>query len=232
VLEIVIARRNRPRVARPNGSEAFRGGSDVAGLVDALRRHRPADAKEAADLEEILEFVRRHPDPFDRRVREGHLTGSAVVVSAAGDRVLLLHHRKLGRWLQPGGHAETGERDGTAVALREAREETGIDGLALHPTAPRPLDVDVHPIPARGGEPAHRHLDLRYLVVAPAVPALRRQATEVRALRWFAWDELSAPDLDAGLRRALRAAQAHTGVRLRRPDNSGARRLECPNGEV
>ena len=130
-------------------------------------------------------------------------------MSAAGDRVLLLHHRKLRRWLQPGGHAEPGERDGEAVALREAREETGIEGLDLHPSAPRPLDVDVHPIPARGDEPAHRHLDLRYLVVAPDDAILRRLASEARALRWFGWTELESLDLDPGLRRALRAARAH-----------------------
>ncbi len=177
-------------------------------LDKTLRRHRPADAKETADLAEILAFLDRHPDPFDRRIPEGHLTGSAVVVSAAGDRVLLLHHRKLGRWLQPGGHAEPGEADAERVALREAWEETGIHGLRLHPTAPRPLDVDVHPIPARRDEPAHRHLDLRYLVVAPAGVAPRRQAAEARALRWYAWDELSALALDPGLRRALRAARA------------------------
>ena len=137
------------------------------GLGETLRRHVPADGKEAADVAEVLAFLDRHPDPFDRRILEGHLTASAVVVSAAGDRVLLLHHRKLGRWLQPGGHAEPGEGDAERIALREAWEETGIPGLVLHPSAPRPLDVDVHPIPARGDEPAHRHLDLRYLVVAP-----------------------------------------------------------------
>ena len=170
--------------------------------------------RKPVDLQAILAFVERHPDPFDRRIAEGHLTGSAIVVSAAGDQVLLLHHRKLGRWLQPGGHAEPGERDGEAVALREAREETGIEGLALHPSAPRPLDVDVHPIPARPDEPAHLHLDLRYLAVAPAGATLRRQAAEARALRWFTWDELAALDLDPGLRRALRAAQAQPGSGL------------------
>jgi 8-oxo-dGTP pyrophosphatase MutT (NUDIX family) len=164
--------------------------------------------KEAADLAEIRAFVERHSEPFDRRIAEGHLTGSAVVVSAAGDAVLLLHHRKLGRWLQPGGHAEAGERDGERVALREAHEETGVDGLTLHPAAPRPLDVDVHRIPARGAEPAHRHLDLRYLVLAPPGAMLRRAAAEARALRWFGWDELAALDLDPGLRRALGTARA------------------------
>ena len=213
----MIARGSRSRVARPDRAEVSRGGPDDGpeGLAAALRRHRPADTKEAIALRAILAFIDRHPDPFDRRIAEGHLTGSAVVVSATGDQVLLLHHRKLGRWLQPGGHAEAGERDGETVALREAREETGIDGLVFHPSAPRPLDVDVHPIPARHAEPAHLHLDLRYLVVAPAGAALRRQAAEARALRWFTWDELAALDLDPGLRRALRAAQAQPREEMR-----------------
>jgi 8-oxo-dGTP pyrophosphatase MutT (NUDIX family) len=216
VLEIVIARERTPDVASPardaasgHGPSGVTGPGDPSPLLDPLRRHAPADAKEASDLAEILAFIDQHPDPFDRGIVEGHLTGSAVVVSASGDRVLLLHHRKLRRWLQPGGHAERGEREGEAVALREAREETGIEGLALHPSAPRPLDVDVHPIPARGEEPAHRHLDLRYLVVAPDDAMLRRLASEARALRWFTWAELDGLDLDPGLRRALRAARAH-----------------------
>lgn len=189
-------------------------------LFVLLRRHVAADAKEAADLAEILAFLDRHPQPFDRGIVEGHLTGSAVVVSAAGDRVLLLHHRKLRRWLQPGGHAEPGEREGEAVALRETREETGIEGLALHPSARRPLDVDVHPIPARGDEPAHRHLDLRYLIVAPRDPSLRRRAVEARALRWFTWEELATVDLDPGLRRALRAARALMSPSLHEQEES------------
>jgi len=197
-------------VAAGRGPGGVTGLPPLRSLRARLLRHAPGDAKEAHDLAEILAFVDRHPEPFDRGIVEGHLTGSAVVVSAAGDRTLLLHHRKLGRWLQPGGHAEAGEREGEIVALREAREETGIEGLALHPAAPRPLDVDVHPIPARADEPAHRHLDLRYLVVAPPDVTLRRQAAEARALRWFTWAELEGLDLDAGLRRALRAARALT----------------------
>ena len=189
-------------------------GSDLPTLAATLRRHRPADAKEAADLAEILAFVAAHAEPFDRQIWDGHLTGSAVVVSAAGDRVLLLHHRKLDRWLQPGGHAEPGERDPEAIALREAREETGIQGLRLHPAAPRPLDVDVHPIPARGDEPAHRHLDLRYLVVAPDDASPRPAPAEARVVRWFGWTALATLDLDPGLRRALRAARALTATPL------------------
>ncbi len=94
-----------------------------------------------------------------------------------------------------------GEADGEEVALREAREETGIAALRLHPDAPRPLDVDVHAIPARGSEPAHLHLDLRYVVMAPEGAALLRSTKETNALRWFGWDELAGLGLDGGLRR-------------------------------
>jgi 8-oxo-dGTP pyrophosphatase MutT (NUDIX family) len=180
----------------------------AADLLDSLRRHQPADAAEAADLEAILRFAERHADPFDRRIVDGHLTGSALVVSSSGRRVLLVHHRKLGRWLQPGGHADPGEASGEAVALREAREETGIQDLALHPVAPRPLDVDVHAIPARPGEPAHDHLDLRYLVLAPDDAPSTRAVEESSDLRWFTWSDLAALDVDPGLRRALAKARA------------------------
>jgi 8-oxo-dGTP pyrophosphatase MutT (NUDIX family) len=176
-------------------------------LAASLEGLRPADGEEEEDRTEILAFIDAHENPFDRRIADGHLTGAAIVVSNDGGRVLLLHHLKLSRWLQPGGHAEPGERHGEEVALREAREETGIEGLTLHPRAPRPLDVDVHDIPARGDEPAHQHLDLRYLVVAPADATLAPAAGESERIRWFDWDELSDLGLDHGLVRALEKAR-------------------------
>ncbi|WP_291785176.1 NUDIX hydrolase [Luteibacter sp.] len=100
--------------------------------------------------------------PFHRETLEGHFTGSAWLVSADGERVLLMHHRKLGRWLQPGGHAD-GDADLAGVALREAEEETGLRDLAVVPGI---FDLDAHRIPARGHEPEHWHFDVRYVVVA------------------------------------------------------------------
>jgi 8-oxo-dGTP pyrophosphatase MutT (NUDIX family) len=182
--------------------------ADKRALLEDLERHIPADEQEAHDLGQICDFVRRHADPFDRAIAEGHLTGSAIIVSAGGEGTLLLHHRKLDRWLQPGGHADPGEATGEAVALREALEETGLVGLALHPLAPRPLDVDVHDIPARGTEPAHEHLDLRYLVLAPSDARPSPALAEMRDLRFFAWEETATLGLDAGLRRALDKARA------------------------
>jgi 8-oxo-dGTP pyrophosphatase MutT (NUDIX family) len=193
-----------PRPTRKHDRAAY---NPAVSLAEALAAHAAADPDEAAHLQTIVEFVSRHADPFDRRIPEGHLTGSALVVSARADRILLVHHRKLQRWLQPGGHADPGETSGEAVALREAGEETGIGDLTLHPTAPRPLDVDVHAIPAFGAEPAHAHLDLRYLVMAPEAAAITRSAAESSDARWFAWDELATMDLDRGLVRALAKAR-------------------------
>jgi 8-oxo-dGTP pyrophosphatase MutT (NUDIX family) len=176
-------------------------------LRKILSRHEPSDEAEADDLARIRAFVDLHPQPFDRAIAQGHLTASAMVLTRGGERVLLLFHEKLRRWLQPGGHAEPGETQGEAIALREALEETGLTSLALHPDAPRPLDVDVHEIPARGDEPAHEHLDLRYLVTADDSAALQPAAGETTRVRWFSWDELQALDLDHGLRRALSKAR-------------------------
>jgi 8-oxo-dGTP pyrophosphatase MutT (NUDIX family) len=186
-------------------------------LADSLRRHVPGDEEEARDRDRILAFVLRHERPFDRGTLEGHLTGSAITVSADGSRVLLLHHRKLDRWLQPGGHGDPGETTGEEVALREALEESGIRGLSLHPTAPRPLDVDVHYIPARGNEPAHVHLDLRYLVVAPEGATVAPDLAELHEIRWVPWDEADALGPDHGLRRALAKAMHLSGVRRPAP---------------
>lgn len=180
-------------------------------LARSLRGLVPGDADEARDRDRILAFVLGHERPFDRGIPEGHLTGSAITVSADGSRVLLVHHRKLDRWLQPGGHGDPGETTGEEVALREAFEESGIRGLSLHPAAPRPLDVDVHDIPARGSDPAHEHLDLRYLLVAPEGATVAPDLAELHEIRWVPWEEVEALSPDHGLRRAL--AKAHAIVR-------------------
>ena len=114
-----------------------------------------------------------------------HVTGSAMVVDPASRRFLLLLHALLGRWLQPGGHAD-GDGALPGVAWREATEETGIAGLAVATPA---VDVDIHLVPPPHGPVLH--LDVRYLVVAPpgAVP---RANHESRGLRWLAYDQLPA----------------------------------------
>jgi 8-oxo-dGTP pyrophosphatase MutT (NUDIX family) len=175
-------------------------------VFDALHRelaaHAPADDKEARDVALISAFLREHPrDAHLRRQALGHLTGSGFVVDEERRHVLLLEHARLGRWLQPGGHGE-GEVDPRAIALREIEEETGLGPSDLIPYPSEAiLDVDVHPIPARPGEPAHPHLDIRYGFVARR-GAAARISEESRALRWVLLDELPE-DADAALRRAI-----------------------------
>ena len=142
----------------------------------------------------ILEFVSAHPDALSRTCLDGHLTGSALVVDANRQRVLLMLHSKLEMWLQPGGHAD-GNGHLSAVALREAEEETGVVGLRLVMPA---VDCDVHQIPSRPGEPEHLHLDVRHVVLAPpgAVPVGNHES---RDLQWFLPRELSGIATDASL---------------------------------
>lgn len=133
----------------------------VCGLHDALYRHGQAYPQDPG-VRAFLDFLASAPGVFERTHAPGHFTGSAWLVSADGERVLLTHHRKLGRWLQLGGHAD-GDPDLARVALREAEEESGLRDLVVEPAI---FDLDRHLIPARGNEPAHWHYDVRYVVRA------------------------------------------------------------------
>ncbi|MEC8494808.1 MAG: NUDIX hydrolase [Planctomycetota bacterium] len=153
----------------------------------------------------IRDFLEDHgPVALTRRCSPGHLTASCLLWDAAGERVLLHHHRKLGLWLQFGGHCD-GDGDVRAVALRETHEESGIEAAWA---TPRPVDYDVHTIPARPAkgdrpaEPEHLHLDVRYLAVAP--PGAREALSEESlALAWLTPAEARSRGLDESLERML-----------------------------
>jgi 8-oxo-dGTP pyrophosphatase MutT (NUDIX family) len=133
-----------------------------AALLEQLAAYA-GGAPEQRDIAALFrDFVGSEPRCCERALASGHLTGSAWLVSPDGRRVLLTHHRKLDRWLQPGGHAD-GDADLARVALREADEETGVPGLVLEPGI---FDLDRHWIPERKGEPAHWHYDVRFVVRA------------------------------------------------------------------
>jgi 8-oxo-dGTP pyrophosphatase MutT (NUDIX family) len=173
----------------------------TAGLDEARAQLLEASlvgAEQARLREQVVAFVDAHPDALHRSCRDGHLTGSAVVVDRTAPRFLLLHHRKLGRWLQPGGHAD-GDGDLADVALREAEEETGLGDLEVVTPA---IDLDVHAIPARGDEPRHLHLDLRFLVLAgsDAEPVVNHESN---AVRWVATSELDRYAVHGELRRLV-----------------------------
>ncbi|MDQ1398018.1 MAG: hypothetical protein QOG64_3277, partial [Acidimicrobiaceae bacterium] len=135
----------------------------------------------------------------------GHLTGSALVVDAGRTCALVLFHRKLQKWLQPGGHVEPGDADLAATALREATEETGIGALTAEP---RPADVDVHWVGT------HFHYDVRFVVVAPAgaEPVGNHEST---AFRWVTAEQLDEIDADPSLRRLIHSAGMYTSDRPR-----------------
>ena len=121
--------------------------------------------EELAEIERFRELLAEEPRCFERDCWRGHITGSAWLVNGAGTHTLLTHHRKLKMWLQLGGHSD-GDPDTAAVALREAREESGLTVRLLSDAL---FDVDVHPIPARKNDPEHHHYDVRFImqVVGP-----------------------------------------------------------------
>jgi 8-oxo-dGTP pyrophosphatase MutT (NUDIX family) len=158
----------------------------------------------------VLALLEAHPRPLERVSFEpGHVTASALVLTPDGSSVLLVLHRRLGRWLQPGGHLEATDPDIVAAARRELREETGIDPDPAVP--PLLVGVDVHEIPAARGEPAHLHHDLIFRFVAVRRPAA--SSTEAADAAWFAVDRLD----DAGADQALRRAVSRARATLRRP---------------
>ena len=166
-------------------------------LARQLRAHVPGDSLEVRSLNRIERLLAWLSDPFDEHADPMHVTGSAIVRDHDG-RVLLHRHKRLGVWLQPGGHLEAGEQPWDA-AVRETREETGIE--ADHPASgPCLVHVDVHEGP-RG----HVHLDLLYLLHADGRAPLAPAPGEAPAVDWF-----SAPldsRLDASLRAAIAAAR-------------------------
>ena len=175
-------------------------------LLDELDRYRasPEAGDDPGDLARIRTFASTYPDAFARSLAIGHMTASAWIVDRDGSAAVLLHHRKLDRWLQPGGHAD-GDADLRRVALREAREETGLTSLAFASDAI--FDLDVHAIPARGSEAAHRHYDVRFLLVADRAEAPSANH-ESHAVRWIALADLESLAVDDSVRRLARKTSA------------------------
>ncbi len=174
-------------------------------LAAALARYRLAHPDESGVADLFRQFLGSSPEVFERRHPPGHFTGSAWLVSADGLRVLLTHHRKLGRWLQLGGHAD-GDADLAMVALREAEEESGLMNLAVDEEI---LDIDRHAIPTRGSEPQHWHYDVRFIVRASGSEDFAI-SEESLALAWRPVADIAAdPDADDSLRRMAKKWLSH-----------------------
>lgn len=181
-------------------------------LVDRYLAHYPAEIGRLAALIQLLDAG---GDVDSRKHSPGHLTAGALIVDpaaaspeggTAGPAILLVHHNKLAKWLQPGGHLDPGERPVDA-ARREAAEEVGLTDLTLHPWhadhGGMPIDLDIHPIPAnpKKGEPAHFHHDFRYVFLMNGSAATVALATDEVAK--FRWASIDGPDLPEDLSVAL-----------------------------
>lgn len=167
-------------------------------LVSLLRLHRAGDIDEQSHCARTVAFIERNADRWWRRTTlEGHATASAWVVNTAHTHALLLHHAKLDRWVQPGGHIDDADASPGLAAMREAREETGLSNLIL--ASNRPFDIDVHEIPGRGDEPAHLHYDLRYLIISP--DAAVSISAESLAARWMTMTELASATQERSISR-------------------------------
>ena len=140
---------------------------------------------------------------FHRDHLPGHFTGSAMVLDESCKKVLLTHHAKLHKWIQLGGHAD-GDPDLAAVALREAREESGIDDVRLGLYGGRviPFDIDIHRIPESRSIPSHLHFDMRFVVIASSTSYV--VSDESIDLAWFSPVAAEAANGEASMIRQLR----------------------------
>jgi len=166
-------------------------------LPDLLRGYVAGDDREEADRCAMLRLAEELEKPTSRNQARAHFTASAFVVDETGERMCLVAHATLGRLLQPGGHVEPTDISLEAAALREAREETSLE-LDFHPRASRPFDLDIHEIPERPGEPAHFHLDVRYLLVGRGEPCT--------GAAWHPLGEGGDPSVDRLVAKARRLA--------------------------
>ncbi len=170
-------------------------------LRAALLAFRAADAVESGHRHKMLALTAVEGDPFTRsHLVPGHFTASAFLLSPDEKAVLLILHRKLRRWLQPGGHIERHDADILAAARRELLEEASV--AKADPIGLEPFDVDVHQIPALGSEPSHHHFDVRVLLRARSWAI--RAGAEVEDARWVPLNAIEEVGTDESVLRATR----------------------------
>jgi 8-oxo-dGTP pyrophosphatase MutT (NUDIX family) len=180
------------------------------GLRRLLQAYRPSTSTEAEHLASILELLSTKRSAFDRLEYEpGHITASAFVVHPSEPAAALMKHRKIGRWLQPGGHVEPDDTDIESAARREVEEEVGISELSSFGVT----DVDVHVFPERADQPEHLHLDVRIGFVAGSDELF--DSGESDGVRWARFSEM----------RAMEESLARPARRLEAMDAAGTLRL-------
>ncbi|MGV0873043.1 NUDIX domain-containing protein [Mycolicibacterium sp. XJ879] len=175
-----------------------------ASAVETLKRWHAPDPGQDTLRHAVLAFLAARPDGCLRECVPGHITGSALVLDHTKTHALLTLHPRVGRWLQLGGHCEPSDSTIVAAALREAAEESGIDGLQIDPAL---AALHVHPVTCSLGVPTH-HLDMQFVVHAPAGAEIAC-SDESLDLRWWPLDALPV-DCDFGLTQLVTSARKRT----------------------
>ena len=159
-------------------------------LLALLREYSPVAPEEVQFKSDMIEFINKFEDCFERSLEIGHITASAWLLSKDRSQALLMHHAKLNRWFQLGGHCD-GDTDVLAVALKEAQEESGIEGIV--PVSHKIFDIDIHLIPENSREKAHYHYDVRFLLAVNSNEQII-QNRESKELRWISKDDQMPTD--------------------------------------
>lgn len=170
-------------------------------LIQTLQNYQGYDAQECSDIANTITLLNSTDHCFTRKDFPGHMIGGALLLSPCGTKTLLTHHHNLNKWLHLSGHAD-GETNILNVALREATEESGIDGIEV--ISGEIFDVDIHPVAEniKKQEPAHFHHDIRYLMRAPHMDF--KISDESNDLRWFSAEETNNLDMPDFARRMIK----------------------------
>jgi len=149
-----------------------------------LQAYAPLDVQEQQFKKDMLEFIQAQPECFERSLAMGHITASSWLLNKDGSKALLMHHTKLNNWFQLGGHCD-GNPDVLEVAIKEAQEESGINGIvAVYADI---FDIDIHLIPENSRDKAHYHYDVRFLLQVNSDEDVV-QNHESKELRWIQKD--------------------------------------------
>jgi 8-oxo-dGTP pyrophosphatase MutT (NUDIX family) len=146
-----------------------------------LQNYLPKDHDEQEFKKRMVEFIEEYPNCFERSLNIGHITASAWLLNKDHSKALLMHHSKLEKWFQLGGHCD-GNQDVLAVAIKEAQEESGMVNIA--PISNNIFDIDIHLIPENPKEKAHYHYDVRFLLKVTSDEQVI-QNNESKELRWI-----------------------------------------------
>lgn len=173
-------------------------------LINLLSNYHTEDLQERQHQKETLAFVQSNPDCFERSLLPGHVTGSAWIVNPSMTHTLLIHHYKLDKWFQPGGHCD-GDPDVLMVAMKEAFEETGV---VVTPFSDQIFDIDNHIIPARQEVPQHIHYDIRFLFIAQMTDDDLPGNRETKAIKWASLNDVTTYTHEISITRMIEKTRA------------------------